>query len=285
MSWAAVNTKALTTPALRQLPSAAHKLLWLAGRLHCAEFLTNGLIETAALPLLAFEAGVDVDQARQFVRALLEVGLWTSDPRGWIDTTFLDDNSSREVRERALERDRDKKRKKRGSGVSPGDSTGGQHRGTAPGDSPSDVPQGVPKAQVERERQYTETETERTPPKGTHLSDTAGEVAQRVQNGRIHVDGDRRERIKELLINAIQEHGSRTEKADQRWLAYVDQLSVELARANVTERELKGRARTWFDESVWSNLGDLQQKAKMRIYMHCGSSPTRAQLAALETTR
>src|SRR5579859_8081622 len=121
MSWAAVNTKTLTTPALRQLPSAAHKVLWLAGRLHCAEFETDGLIETAALPLLAFETGVDDDQARQIVSALLEVGLWTSNPRGWVDATFLDDNSSHEVRERARERDRDKKRRRRSSVAAPGD--------------------------------------------------------------------------------------------------------------------------------------------------------------------
>jgi len=259
MSWGAVSTKIFSEPVFRQLPTPTHKLLWLAGRLHCAEFETNGLIEIAALPLLAFEVGIEAAQAQQMALGLLECGLWARHPRGWHDATFLDQNPSHEVRERARERDRLKKRKRRSLGDGPGGWPGGSPLGEGPG--------GVPEAQVQnRDSTDTATETHRLPMSSTSPSDSA--EPERSMNGHFPLEnGDqrRRERIHQVLIAAISEGNQRrTPKARLRWFAHASELSQELAQSDLPESLLRRRALDFFRVEVWSSLGDSQQAGNLR---------------------
>ncbi len=87
-------------------------------------------------------------------------------------------------------------------------------------------------------------------------------------NGHVeHVDDGRRERIKELLVEAIREYGRRTPGAEQRWVAYAHQLSEELARSILSERLIRLRARGFFTVPMWSNRGDSAQSAQLRAHM------------------
>jgi hypothetical protein len=265
MAWAAVNTKLLTMPGVRQLPTAAHKVLWLAGRLHCGEFETDGLIESAALPLLAFEAGVDVDQAQQLIRGLKETGLWTSHPKGWVDATFLDDNSSHEVRERARERDRGKKKRRRSSGLAPGDSTGGQHRGTSGGEAPG----GVPKAQVQGEKQlqpegHFYIDAERISPDDTAVGHAHSNGHNAVQFG----DVGRQLRVRQILEGAVDACMFFEGSAEERWYAHIKQLALDLAaRVDLSESTIGMRAKKFFDTQYWVHEGDSKQADYLRSHM------------------
>jgi hypothetical protein len=150
---------------------------------------------------------------------------------------------------------------------------------------PNRAPVGVPDSSTHIEETVEETFLKK-PIRGTvEFAELDGAVS---SNGDVkHVekgDDGRRERLRELLVNAVKQHGRRTPAAEQRWLAYVDKLSAELAREDVTERQVKIRAKTWFGVSMWSDLGDSQQAKEMRIRMLYGASPTRAQRDEEATT-
>ncbi len=118
MPWAAVETNVLTSPEGRRL-SASAKLLWLAGRLHCGEFETNGLIERSAIPLLMYASGA-TDAAEDLVAELVKVEWWHDTEGGWEDVGFLRSNPSHESRERRREVDAAKKQRQRTRPVPPG---------------------------------------------------------------------------------------------------------------------------------------------------------------------
>jgi hypothetical protein len=272
MSWAAVSTKILTSPGIRQLPTPAHKVLWLAGRLHCAEFETDGLIETTALPLLAYEAGVEVDQARQMVLGLQECGLWKPCSQGWLDVTFPNENPTHDARERGRARDRSKKQKRRAQPQAPGDDLGGQHQGTAPGDDPGDV-QGA-----QRQRQRQPQGLRHSPltvltHSGSPLIGMADEVARSSNGqGRGHVttavhDVDRHARIRWMLADTVKGSAYLGGRAEQRWLSCVEQLTPELAVNAISEETLRRRARDFFGVKVWTDRGDSDQADKLREHM------------------
>ena len=133
MAYAAVETNVLTSPEGRRL-SASAKLLWLAGRLHCAEYETDGLIEASALPLLVYASGAE-EPVEDLIAELVQVGWWQHDQLGVRDVHFLKSNAAHEVRERRRAADAEKKRRLRVRGVPEG-----QPRGT----SPRAVPLGRP---------------------------------------------------------------------------------------------------------------------------------------------
>jgi hypothetical protein len=272
MSWAAINTRILTNPAIRQLPSPSHKLLWLSGRLHCAEFETDGLIETSALPLLAFTVGIDVDQARQMVLGLQECGLWKPCSQGWLDVTFSDENPTHEARERGRARDRSKKQKRRTQPIAPGDTLGGHPGGTAPGDNPGEV-HGA-QIQIQRQPQgLRHSPLTVLTHSGSPLSGAAAEVA-RFSNGqgKFHVtttDVDPHARIYGMLTEAL-DAGKLLRKSDavQRWVRHIDQLTPELAaRTDISESTLRRRAREFFQTAEWIRRGDSQEADWFRRHM------------------
>ena len=140
MAWAAVETNVLTSPAGRRL-SASARLMWLAGRLHCAEFETDGVIEASALPLLLY-ASAATEPVDDLAAELVKVGWWAREDFGWVDVNFLKSNRAREVRERRRAADAAKKQRQR---------QGQRPRGTSLRAVPLGHPEGL-SARQERER-------------------------------------------------------------------------------------------------------------------------------------
>ena len=110
MTWFKVDDQWLRHPKTQAL-SKDGKLLWLAGGLHCAAHLTDGVILKTSLRLIAAEADVKPTT----VAELIAVGLWHEESDRYIVHQWLDYQPSREQVEGDRAKARERMKNKRSS--------------------------------------------------------------------------------------------------------------------------------------------------------------------------
>jgi hypothetical protein len=89
------------------------RALYLAGLCWCSSQLSNGVTPAELLPLLAFDAGVPLDDAAVAADRLVEVGLWERVPEGWKVHDYEEHQRTREQVEHERELNRKRQQKKR----------------------------------------------------------------------------------------------------------------------------------------------------------------------------
>lgn len=110
MTWFKVDDQWLRHPKTQAL-SKDGKLLWLAGGLHCAAHLTDGVILKTSLRLIAAEADVKPTT----VAELIAVGLWHEEADRYVVHQWLDYQPSRESVEGERAKARERMKNKRSS--------------------------------------------------------------------------------------------------------------------------------------------------------------------------
>lgn len=108
MTWFRIDDTWLTHPKV-QAVGLRGRALWIAGGLHCAQHLTDGLIDKTFVTVLAATAGVTAKEAK----ALADAGLWIDRGTHWEMKDFLDYQPSRESVLKERERWARSKRKSR----------------------------------------------------------------------------------------------------------------------------------------------------------------------------
>ncbi len=166
LPWCAFEVALFRDPTFRRLSWQA-KLLFFAGRAHCSENLTDGLVQAEDLALVAAEAGVGPEHATELTRS----GLWRRSDEGYHDERFGRTNPKAEVRVKAWKRDRDRKGL---SGEFPYGNPAGIPAGIPAGNpngnseypvgTPAGIPAGTLKKTDNREQITEKRETEHRPP-------------------------------------------------------------------------------------------------------------------------
>jgi hypothetical protein len=96
------------------------------------------------------------------------------------------------------------------------------------------------------------------------------QVAERALNGSVNptTDAGRAERIEEILDVAVRSCSYLTPKAKVRWRGFTTTIVVELvARTEISESLVRRRAREFFLQQVWVDLGDSSQASHLREHM------------------
>ena len=89
------------------------RFLYLAALCWCSQQLSNGVTPAELLPMLAFDAGIAVDDAAAAADRLVEVGLWERIPEGWKVHDYEDHQRTREQVEHDRAQARKRQQKKR----------------------------------------------------------------------------------------------------------------------------------------------------------------------------
>jgi uncharacterized protein YdaU (DUF1376 family) len=87
------------------------RLLAIVALCWSGQYMTDGRVPGNALPALAFDAGLSVDDAAAAADRLVEVRMWARDPDGWLIHGWDDWQRSREEREAKAQANADRQRK------------------------------------------------------------------------------------------------------------------------------------------------------------------------------
>jgi hypothetical protein len=87
------------------------RLLAIVALCWSGQYMTDGRVPGNALPALAFDAGLSVDDAAAAADRLVEVRMWARDPEGWVIHGWDDWQRSREEREAKAQANADRQRR------------------------------------------------------------------------------------------------------------------------------------------------------------------------------
>jgi hypothetical protein len=213
-------------------------------------YLTDGHVPCHALPTLAFDAGMSIDEAQIAADRLVEVRLWVREPDGWRVHGWSDYQATRDERERqaALTRERQRRHREK---AAPAKRVTKKSRVT-------DASVTRPEVEVE-----VEVEVEKRPTSPVHRTTSSSSVrgagdddddrvreitdeigrrnhARALAAGKVN-DNPRRH-LATCQANALIEHGADVASALERG-AVADAITNELAPQTTLSRAAAARAR------------------------------------------
>lgn len=145
--WLKATDDYLRQPWLAPADSTG-RLVYFAGQLYCARFLTDGDIPAGALPQIAADCALGTTKVRRIAGQLIDAGIWQARDGGYFDPRYLEHQPTKAQKLAENAKEADRKRAKRQpsdqewigamSGPDSGDpSTSTSPRSSASEDSPS----------------------------------------------------------------------------------------------------------------------------------------------------